>query len=304
MHLFPKNVVVAVLGSGSRGNCTYIGDGVHGVLIDCGISTRQVMDRMAAVDLAGAPIDAVLITHEHSDHVGAAAVLDRRISSDAGNCVPFHMTAGTRRRLNPRVTPRNVTIARAGQAFAVGGLRVEPIAIPHDTDEPVAYLVEAGGVQVGVITDLGHPTTTVTRAFARLDVAVIEFNHDPRMLEDGPYPWQLKQRIRGSHGHLSNEQAAEIVACAGPGLRQMVLAHLSEENNTPEHARIAAEDALAEIGRGDVGVLVGSPYTPLRIDASANDLPAARGARGARQVRAMDATPAAQVSLFGPSAAK
>lgn len=267
--LFHQDAIVAPLGSGSRGNCTYIGDGRRGVLVDCGLSTRQIFKRLEAIGLADTRIDAVLITHEHSDHVGAARVLSARLARREGAPVPFHMTRGTARNLHPNCVPEQIAPIRAGGSFQVGGFTVEPVTIPHDTQDPVSFTVAVRGVRIGVITDLGRSTRLVERQLASLDVAVLEFNHDLEMLLDGPYPWQLKQRVRGPHGHLSNAQAAELVRNgASSRLRHLVLAHLSEENNQPELALEAAQEALSAAPCQGVQVHVATqqePLTPMRV---------------------------------------
>lgn len=269
--LFHQDLVVAVLGSGSSGNSTYIGDGRHGVLIDCGLSTKQVASRLGTLGLAGtgplgAPVDAVLITHEHSDHVGAAAVLDRRLATDEQQ-VPFYMTPGTRSRLNRKCTPGRIEHVTPGTPFRVGSLTIEPILIPHDTPEPVAYVVATGTTRIGVITDLGRSTRLVEAMLASLDVAIVEFNHDVEMLMDGAYPWQLKQRIRSNFGHLSNDQACGLLATgASSRLKHLILGHLSEENNRPEKAAIAAAEGLYDAKLSRVKVHIASPTEPHRID--------------------------------------
>jgi phosphoribosyl 1,2-cyclic phosphodiesterase len=269
--LFHHGLTLVSLGSGSRGNATYIGDDQHGVLIDCGLSTQQTFERLAACGLADARIDAVLITHEHTDHVAAAGVLDRKLQRSHGAAVPFYMTEGTARRLHPKVRPTRVELITAGTPFRLGSWTLEPHPVPHDTADPVAWAVEAHGVRAGVITDLGHTTRLVQLLLANLDLAVLEFNHDPQMLLDGSYPWELKQRIRGRHGHLSNHQAADLLRAVGAGrLREVVLAHLSEENNTPQLAHEAAERALREAGAHDVLIHLGHqavPTGPLRAGA-------------------------------------
>ncbi len=266
--LFALDLIVANLGSGSRGNCTYIGDERAGVLIDCGISTRQINERLSALGLAPR-IDAVLITHEHSDHVGAAGVLDRHLRRAQGASVPFFMTPGTRGRLPEQLVPTATRLVSAGQPFQHLAWQLEPHAVPHDTPDPVAWVVEAHGARAGVLTDLGHAPRAVELLLAGLDVAVVEFNHDEEMLMAGPYPWPLKQRIRGRHGHLSNRQAARLLRRAGQGrLKHVLLGHLSEENNTPEHALISAEQALQDGGANGVIVHVAQqrkPLGPLRI---------------------------------------
>ena len=262
--LFSRDVQVAVLASGSTGNCTYIGDGHAGVLIDCGISARQVLLRLEALGLGDAPVDAVLITHEHIDHVGAARVLCDKLHKRRGRWVPFLMTGGTRRNLRDKVVPAAIEQVEAGTSVQVKHLELDPFRIPHDVEDPVAWRVRLGGHWVGVVTDLGRPTTLVQDKLRSLAIAVLEFNHDFDMLMGGAYPWHLKQRIRSSHGHLSNDQAAELLqAGLGEELQHLVLAHLSEENNAPVHALAAAQRALTAAGAGDrVAVQVGHPKQP------------------------------------------
>jgi phosphoribosyl 1,2-cyclic phosphodiesterase len=264
VNLFTRPVTVAVLSSGSGGNCTYVGDRHAGVLVDCGLSTKQILARMAEVGLAEAPVDAVLVTHEHSDHVGAARVLSRALAK-RGKRVPFFMTAGTASAVDARCRPDGIEAIPAGGSFRVKHLVIEPVPVPHDTAEPCAYRVCVGGVRAAVITDLGKPTHLVTQHLRECDVAVLEFNHDEQMLLDGPYPFPLKQRIRSAHGHLSNAQARELLrASLGGAVRHVILAHLSEENNTPEKARTEARAAIVEGGgEGEVALHVAEQYRPL-----------------------------------------
>lgn len=265
--LFHQDVVVAPLGSGSRGNATYIGDGNTGVLVDCGLSTRQIVQRMARIGLSDEPIDAVLLTHEHSDHVASSAILERHLRRHTGKTPTFYMTAGTARGVPQRCMPDNVELIQAGTAFTVGGLRVDPVSVPHDTRDPVSYTVASGATRVGVLTDIGCSTRLLVRQLASLDIAVLEFNHDVEMLTDGDYPWHLKQRIRGHHGHLSNAQAATLLYQATTSsrrLRHVMLAHLSEENNTPVKAVAACEEALTRAGRLDVEVRICEQDTALQ----------------------------------------
>lgn len=244
-----RDAQVAVLSSGSKGNCTYVGDGRTGVLIDCGPSTKQILKRMEDVGLGDAPIDAVLVTHEHSDHAGSCRVLCKRLEKNTGKQVPFHMTPGTARALKPAMMPEHLDTIDAGRVFRVGGLVIDPFRIPHDTQDPVAFRVGIGERWVGVITDLGRPTTLVSQKLSSLSVAVLEFNHDVEMLLDGPYAWPVKQRIRSSHGHLSNTQAGLLLAeSVGPDLEHLILAHLSDENNSPEKALQQAAKALHDAG--------------------------------------------------------
>lgn len=270
--LFRRELTVCVLASGSSGNCTYIGDGRAGVLVDCGISTRQIMQRMEQVGLGGAPIDAVVLTHEHSDHVGSAAVLSRALAKK-GKAVPFFSTRGTHDASDARCQADGAEFVRPGDEIPLHHLRLEAMPTPHDARDPVAWRVRVGGAMVGVITDLGRPTSLIAHKMQECDVLVLEFNHDEAMLMDGPYPYPLKQRIRGAHGHLSNNQAAELLRQGmGASLRQLVLAHLSEQNNKPELARQVAASTLRELDASQrVGLHVASQHTPtpLRLEVSA-----------------------------------
>ncbi len=271
--LFARDLTVSVLASGSAGNCTYMGDGHGGVLVDCGVSTRQILKRMEEVGLEDAPIDAVLITHEHSDHVGAARILCNKLRKRTGRHIPFFMTPGTRESLKPQVVPAAIEEVAASETFKLRHFTVEAMPVPHDTLDPVAWRVNFGGTWVGVMTDMGRQTHLLTEKLRELTVAVLEFNHDVELLLDGPYPWHLKQRIRSSHGHLSNAQAARMLREGlGPDLRHVVLAHLSETNNAPEKALNAALGALREEGiDGEVQVHLGRqrvPVEPVRVQAN------------------------------------
>lgn len=249
LPLLHQDLIVAPLSSGSRGNCTYVGTDRVGVLVDCGLGPTQTHRRMDAIGLRDARIAAVLVTHEHADHVGGAAVLDRSLERRYGDLVPFYFTAGTWIGVKHACRPRRVVTVIPGQKFKVDRFTIEPVAVPHDVPEPVCYTVDHCGLRAAVITDLGRSTRLVERQLATVDLAVVEFNHDTERLLDGPYPWHLKQRIRGNHGHLSNDQAAELVANgASPRLKKLLLAHLSEENNRPELAWDAACRGLAQAG--------------------------------------------------------
>lgn len=299
-----RDTVVATLASGSRGNCTFIGDDRRGVLIDCGVSALQVLARLDRIGLGDVRIEAVLLTHEHSDHVAAARVLDARLERRQGRPVPFFSSRGTMLGLDHRVRPRAVTEVRSGEPFLAGGFTIEPYAVPHDTRDPLAYLVEHRGTTVGVVTDLGRSTRLVEHQLARMHVAVLEFNHDVEMLLDGSYPWSLKQRVKGPHGHLSNEQAAELLrSAASERLRHVVLAHLSEENNRPALALEAAEGALRDAGRVGVTVSVAgqdAPLPPIRVAAS----PVAPRPRRAAPSPASPAhAPSPQLGLFATGSA-
>ena len=207
----------AVLSSGSRGNCTWVGNDDHGVLIDCGPSTKKILELMESVGISGAPIDAVLVTHEHTDPIGSCRVLEKRL-----------------RKLS-------------GADFCVGPLQIYPITIPHDVSDPVAYKVSLGELSMAVVTDLGRPTGVLRNHLCGLDGLVLESNYDSTLLENGSYPFSVQQRIRSNHGHLSNRQSADLLkSIVSPKLQCVVLAHLSDENNDPDIAIARARRALGE----------------------------------------------------------
>ena len=223
--------------------------------MDCGPSSKRIFELMESVGLGEAPIDAVLITHEHSDHVGAARILHNKLKKRTGRSVPFFMTKGTFDGCKEQCIPANVELVTAGVPFRQGPFTIEAFSIPHDVRDPVAYRIERGACAAAVLTDLGRPTALVAEKIREVDLLVLETNHDEQMLFDGPYPWELKQRIRSNHGHLSNRQSARLLSMAlTPRLKHVVLAHLSEENNTPELARKAIQQV---VGTQPVTITVG-----------------------------------------------
>ena len=210
---------------------------------------------MESVGLGDAPIDAVLVTHEHSDHIGASRILHNKLLKKTGKSIPFYMTQGTFDGSNEKCRPANVQIIEAGQRFRHGPFDIDPFSIPHDVRDPVAYRVERGQLAAAVLTDLGRPTELVAEKISDVDLLVLETNHDEQMLIEGPYPWELKQRIRSNHGHLSNRQSARLLSMAlSPRLKHVVLAHLSDENNTPQLAELAISQVL---NGSDVHISVG-----------------------------------------------
>jgi len=218
---------------------------------------------MEAIGLGGAPVDGVLITHDHHDHVAAAAVLDRRIEQKTGRVVPFYATAGTWAGVPEARRPRDLRVVTPGAPFQVRGWTLEPHTVPHDTRDPVAWAVDTGTARAAVITDLGHVTRLVEAVLRSVDVAVVEFNHDVELLLEGSYPLALKQRIRGRHGHLSNGDAAGLLRRASNGrLQHVLLGHLSDENNRPELALDAALRALHDAGNAHISVTVATQDQP------------------------------------------
>jgi len=245
-------VRIAVLASGSSGNAILISTDSASVLVDAGISARRVS--RAAADLGVSPesIDAVLVTHEHSDHVAGLSTLTRRFG------LLVAATVGTHSVIRQRF-PRAVesTEIEAGREYLFGDLCVTPFATSHDSAEPVGFSITDGCRRVAIATDLGVVGRNVRRHLFEADCAVLEFNHDERLLLEGSYPWHLKQRILSNVGHLSNDAASrELVRSADAPLSLLILAHLSKENNDAELAQEAAARGLERAGRSDVRVLV------------------------------------------------
>ncbi|MCK4409582.1 MAG: MBL fold metallo-hydrolase [Candidatus Eisenbacteria sp.] len=243
---------IAVLASGSSGNAIWVSSGSTAVLIDAGVSGRRVAQAAEGLGLDTTELSAVLVTHEHSDHVSGLGPVTRRFD------VPVCATAGTHAAIDRRLGKcPGRTIVEAGTDFEIGDLLVSPFLVSHDCAEPVGYSVSDGRTVVAVATDLGVVSHPVRDRIGRADCVVLEFNHDEQMLRDGDYPWFLKQRIMGTEGHLSNEAAARELVSLGDGpMSALVLAHLSRENNTPDLALATARDALERAGRSDVDIHV------------------------------------------------
>lgn len=293
---------MTVLASGSKGNCTVISSSRTRVLVDAGLSCREILRRMALAGEDPTTLDAILITHEHIDHVAGLSVLARRLG------IPVYFTEPTHRAWVRMVTPRTTmtyakwldrvqkekearaaTVAASGEyvaetlaaegeaesdaqpeampaakpkpdpaflpaveyfhsgaAFCIGDLDITPFTIPHDAADPCGFVFAAEGIRMAFATDLGYMPPNVKAALRRVDVMLLESNHDLEMLRDGPYPWSVKQRVLSRVGHLSNHATAEFLSNDyDGGAAYIVLGHLSEANNAPELARLSAEQALA-----------------------------------------------------------
>jgi len=238
-------VRILPLGSGSSGNATLLEFGKARLLVDAGLSSRELTRRIEAAGVAPASLAGILLTHEHHDHSRGA----ERFSTKHG--VPVFCVRETLEAMN--LSPIHLASFEAltpGLVFDLHGVRVDPFPVPHEAAAPVGFSLTGEGVRVGIALDLGHATTLVVERLRGSHVLLVESNHDDGMLQAGPYPWQLKQRIGGRMGHLSNGEAAALVArAADDDFRAVILAHLSEKNNTPALARSAASSALAAAGR-------------------------------------------------------
>jgi phosphoribosyl 1,2-cyclic phosphodiesterase len=239
-------VTVSILGSGSKGNATFIKTDRARLIIDAGFSRKELGARLEAIGQAPDGIDAVLITHEHADHVSALKGLLKELPIQA------YMTWGTIRALgaeNFELNGSTIVPIQAGAPFMVGDVEVFPFQVPHDAAEPVAFRLRAQGVQVSQLTDVGHFSDAVAENLQGADVLILESNHDLEMLRHGPYPWNLKQRLLGRFGHLSNTAVGRFIYDQFDGRAEhLLLAHLSLRNNHPELARHEALRALQRKG--------------------------------------------------------
>ncbi len=232
-------VRVCLLASGSRGNATLIeADGCR-LLIDAGLSAREIDRRLREIDLSADDLDALLITHEHHDHVNGIGPLARR------HQIPVYIapqTAAAIPRLGKIADLYHIT---AGESFVLGGLEIASFSTTHDAVDPVGFVIDSSEGRIGYATDLGYATRLVTDRLEGSRVLVVEANHDEQMLLDGPYPWSLKQRIQSRHGHLSNRATASLLQqLLWDGLEAVFLAHMSDENNDPQLVRQEIEQVL------------------------------------------------------------
>jgi len=223
------SLFVASLNSGSNGNCYYVGNAKEGVLVDAGISCRETERRLKYLGLSIKMIKAIFITHEHADHINGLAKLIKK------HFLPVYITTATHHNLRARGRDFRGIPFEAYVPITIGNLRVEPIPKFHDAADPYSFIISDGGINVGVFTDTGRPCENLQRYFAICHAAFLESNYDDDMLERGPYPVHLKNRIRGGFGHLSNRQALQVyLTHRSPSLTHLILSHLSAHNNKPE----------------------------------------------------------------------
>jgi phosphoribosyl 1,2-cyclic phosphodiesterase len=245
----------AMLASGSAGNALIAQGAGTCVMIDCGLGPRQASDRLALLGLAPADIDAILVTHEHDDHVGGIAAFAGR------HGIAVHATRGTARAAGLQDAGIDLHEIDSHQCFEIAGLGIQPMPVPHDAREPVQFVITEGSVRLGVLTDLGMPTAHVRAMLDGVSALVLECNHDPELLATGQYPGWLKRRVGGDLGHLSNAQAADLLDSIDRSrLQHLVAAHLSASNNRPALARAALQ---AVMGCGEDWVAVADQKTGL-----------------------------------------
>ncbi len=233
----------ASLGSGSEGNALLIsavsGTTTTHLMLDCGFVTREVERRISRFDIDPASLAGILVTHEHSDHVGGVFRLARRYK------IPVWLSHGTFEAVRSDAHGVDVRICRDAECLAIGDLQIMPYTVPHDAREPLQYVATDGRNKLGVLTDIGRATPHVVASLAACDALLLEFNHDSDMLARSAYPASLKSRIAGPLGHLSNAHAAELLKAIDQSrLKKLVAAHLSKKNNTPEHVRAAIDGAV------------------------------------------------------------
>jgi len=230
----------ASLGSGSSGNALLVESGRTRILLDCGFGLGETAARLSRLGLEPGDLDAILVTHEHEDHVGGVARVARRYE------VAVYLTYGTLCMMDGgRGNLPETVLIDSHSPFAVGDIEVRPYPVPHDAREPAQFVLSDGAVRLGVLTDAGEVTPHMAQMLSGLDALMLECNHDREMLMGGPYPPRLKERIGGRLGHLDNGAAADLArGIDSSRLQHVVAAHLSQQNNTPELARAALAAAL------------------------------------------------------------
>lgn len=231
------NFAICMLASGSKGNAIFISDGCTSILVDAGLSGIEIERRLRKKGLSPEQLDAILVSHEHADHIHGVGVLSRRFK------LPIYISSQTKRAAHIHLGNIDRVISfECGSGFNINTLAIHPFSVSHDAEDPAGFTFHRNGSKVGIATDLGHATSLVKTHLKQCNALILEANHDPTMLIEGPYPWPLKQRIQSRIGHLSNEDSKKLLCeVKHDGLSWVILAHLSETNNTPQKA-------LSEVG--------------------------------------------------------
>jgi len=249
---------ICLLASGSKGNSIVVESGKTRLLIDAGLSARELRKRLDAVGVAAESLDALLITHEHGDHVRGLGPLVRQLN------LPVYLQTDLAGKLSDPGKPACVREFVDGEEFVINDLTIRPFAITHDCLAPVGFTLNGEQGKVGIATDLGVVTRLVTECLRDCRALVLETNHDEELLRDGPYPWKLKQRVRGNHGHLSNHAGSDLLKdLLWSGLETVFLGHLSETNNRPELALEAVSTILGRQNISQPQVLLGKQQLPV-----------------------------------------
>jgi phosphoribosyl 1,2-cyclic phosphodiesterase len=249
----------SVLASGSGGNACYVETAQASILIDAGLSCRELMRRLETVKANPNVLDALVITHEHVDHMRGAGPLARLLD------IPVYINRSTfRKSLKTLGNLSKPMTIHTGQTITIKDLSIETFTKCHDTTDPMGLVLSSDGARLGLITDLGRSTRVVEDRLRGCHALIIEFNHDQKMLENGPYPWEVKRRIKGPEGHLSNQQAGELLeAVAHKDLDLVILAHISKENNDELRAYKAARDALTRCGLRNTRIVISRQDNPV-----------------------------------------
>lgn len=247
-------LTLCTLASGSRGNSIYISDGQTRILVDAGLSAVEIQRRMRLIGLNPEQLDGLIVSHEHSDHIQGIGVLSRRYR------LPVYLTRQTGEAARRLGRLHELHHFECGVPFQINSLGIRPFTISHDASDPSGFTVARDGKRIGIATDLGKPTAMVIDHLSRCEMVVLEANHDLKMLEEGPYPWHLKQRIRSRNGHLSNHDSKKLLGqIQNARLKYVILAHLSETNNTAEKA---LTDVAPAVSRPNTRVVVAEQWRP------------------------------------------
>jgi phosphoribosyl 1,2-cyclic phosphodiesterase len=252
-------VQFTILGSGSSGNCAYLETDQTRLLIDAGLSARQIRQRLLGIGRTPENLTGILITHEHSDHVQGLAVLATKLR------LPVYCNRLTKEAIELQLqTSLEFRLFSTGASFEVGDLQVDTFSVPHDAYDPVGFLIHTGVCRIGFLTDLGHTTKLVIERVRRANILVLETNHDMKLLQDDVRrPWSIKQRIASRHGHLSNHAAAEAMEqIVSADLQHLYLGHLSGDCNRPELAHATVSQGLLRVGATHVRVETASQDVP------------------------------------------
>ena len=271
-------LALCTLASGSKGNALYVSNGSTAILVDAGLSGKEIQRRLASRGLSAGDLSAIIVSHEHADHIHGVGVLARRFS------LPVYISERTKQAAPHLGKIRDLVPFECGKSFEVDRLTIHPFSVSHDAEDPVGFTVRQDGIKIGIATDLGIATSMVKEHLKESSLLVIEANHDPVMLEEGPYPWPLKQRISGRTGHLSNEASRGLLEeVYHDRLQHVILAHISEINNTPERALSVVRKSLngaVRLSTASQDVCSDIVYIE-RYRASVNDFgPAQSGTRG------------------------